>query len=123
MPFFIATAMSTKDEWDLDTALKVVQNKTVDSKLWAEAVEWLLLYGPPEVVSILLQASGHATEQVFPELEAASFTSDGTPVYDVARLANALGMSEEEVRQIIRDKQSANKLTHFIYNGSSETVH
>ncbi len=115
--------MSTKDEWDLDTALKVVQNKTVDSKLWAEAVEWLLLYGPPEVVSILLQASGHATEQAFPELEAASFTSDGTPVYDLARLANALGMSEEEVRQIIRDKQSANKLTHFIYNGSSETVH
>ena len=41
--------MDFKDEWDLDTALKVVQNKTVDSKLWAEAVEWLLLYGPPEI--------------------------------------------------------------------------
>ena len=115
--------MNTKDEWDLDTALKVVQNKTVDSKLWAEAVEWLLLYGPPEIVSVLLQASGHATEQVFPELEAASYTSDGTPVYDVAKLAKTLGMSEEEVRQILRDKQLATKMTHFLYNGSSETVH
>jgi hypothetical protein len=115
--------MDFKDEWNLDTALEVVRNKTVDSKLWAEAVEWLLLYGPPEIVSILLQASGHATEQVFPELEAARFTSDGTPVYDVVRLAKTLGMSEKEVRKIIREKQSANKQTYFIHDGSSETVH
>lgn len=115
--------MDFKEHWDLDTALQVVQNKTVDSKLWAEAVEWLLLYGPPEIVSILLQASGHATEQVFPELEAASYTSDGTPVYDVAKLAQTLGVSEEEVRQIIKDKHLANKMTHFIYGSSSETVH
>lgn len=115
--------MDFKEHWDLDTALQVVNNKTVDSKLWAEAVEWLLLYGPPEIVSILLKASGHATEQVFPELEAASYASDGTPVYDVPRLAKTLGMSEEEVRHLIRDKQLANKLTHFIYDGSSETVH
>ena len=115
--------MDFKEHWDLDTALKVVQNKTVDSKLWAEAVEWLLLYGPPEIVSILLQASGHATEQTFPELEAASYTSDGTPVYDVARLAKTLGMSEDEVKRIIKAKESANKMTHFIYDGSSETVH
>ncbi|NNK56384.1 MAG: hypothetical protein HKP44_03610 [Desulfofustis sp.] len=115
--------MDFKDQWDLDTALKIVQNKTVDSKLWAEAVEWLLLYGPPEVVSILLQASGHATEQVFPELEAASYSSDGAPVYDVARLAEKLGLSEDEIRQIIKAKSSSNQMTHFIYDGSSETIH
>ncbi len=115
--------MDFKDEWDLDTALKVVQNKTVDSKLWAEAVEWLLLYGPPEIVSILLQASGHATEQVFPELEASSYTGDGTPVYDVVKLAKTLGMSEEEVRQLIKDKQASNDNTHYVYGGRSETVH
>ena len=115
--------MDLKDEWDLDTALKVVQNNTVDSKLWAEAVEWLLLYGPPEIVSILLQASGHATEQVFPELEADSYTSDGSPVYDVVKLAKSLGMSEDEVRRLIRDKQFTNKMSHFVYDGSSETVH
>jgi len=61
--------MDFKDQWDLDTALKIVRNKGVDSELWAEAIEWLLLYGPPEVVSILLQASEHATEKVYPELK------------------------------------------------------
>ena len=115
--------MDFKEHWDLNTALQVVQNKTVDSKLWAEAVEWLLLYGPPEIVSILLQASGQATEQVFPELEAANYTSDGTPVYDVAKLARTLGVSEKEVRQIIKDKHLANNVNHLIYGGSSDTVH
>lgn len=115
--------MNLKEEWDLDTALKVVQNKTVDSKLWAEAVEWLLLYGPPEVVSILLQASGHATEQVYPELQAASHTSDGTPIYDVSNLAQTLGISEEEVRKIIENKHLSAGMTHFFYDSSNETVH
>ena len=115
--------MDFKDEWDLDTALKVVQNKTVDSKLWAEAVEWLLFYGPPEIVSILLQASGHATEQVFPELEAENYTSNGSPVYDVVKMAKKLGMTEEEVKRLIKNKELANKMTHFVYDGSSETVH
>ncbi len=115
--------MDLKDQWDLDTALQVVQNKTVDSKLWAEAVEWLLLYGPPEVVSILLQASGHATEQVYPELQAANYTSDGTPIYDVSNLAKTLGLSEEEIRKIIENKHLSNGMTHFFYDSSSETVH
>lgn len=114
--------MDFKDQWDVDTALKVVQNKTVDSKLWAEAVEWLLLYGPPEIVSILLQASGHATEQVFPELQASHYTDDGTPVYDVAHLAKELGIPESKVRLIIEKTHQSNK-TLFFYNGNNETVH
>lgn len=115
--------MDIKDQWDLDTALKVVQNKTVDSKLWAEAVEWLLLYGPPEVVSILLQASGHATERVYPELQASEDTDNGQPAYDVARLAKSLGMSEDEIRKIIKDKEKSHQLVHFLNAGGSETVH
>ena len=115
--------MDFKDQWDLDTALKVVQNKTVDSKLWAEAVEWLLLYGPPEVVSILLQASGHATEQVFPELEATDITDDGEPVYDATRLAESLGMSVEEIQKLLRKKEKAHKMVHFFNDDGSKTVH
>ena len=115
--------MDFKEHWDLDTALKVVQNKTVDSKLWAEAVEWLLLFGPPEVVSILLQASGHATEQVYPELKASDVADDGQPVYDVPRLAKSLGISEEKVREIIKDKEKSHQLVHFLNDGGSETVH
>ena len=115
--------MEFKDEWDLDTALKVVQNKTVDSKLWAEAVEWLLFYGPPEIVSILLQASGHATEKVFPEVQAADVTDDGQPVYDATQLAHSLGMSVDEVRKILNDKEKAHKMVHFFNDRGSRTVH
>lgn len=113
--------MEFKDQWDLDTALKIVQNKTVDSKLWAEAVEWLLMYGPPEVVSILLQASGYATDQAFPEM-LPSYTHDGTPVYDAAELAKSLDIPEEEVKRILKDKKQSEKLFQFI-NNKNETVH
>jgi len=115
--------MDFKDHWDLETALQVVQNKTVDSELWAEAVEWLLLYGPPEIVSILLQASGHATEQTFPELKPSDFTEDGQPVYDIGQLAESLQMSEAEIKKILADKEKTNKATHFVYDGGSQTVH
>ena len=32
-----------KQEWTVDSAMEILQHPTVDSKLWAEAVEWLLL--------------------------------------------------------------------------------
>jgi hypothetical protein len=115
--------MDIKDEWDLDTALKVVQNKTVDSKLWAEAVEWLLFYGPPEIVSILLQASSHATEKVFPDVQAADVTDDGQPVYDATRLAESLDMSVDAVRKLLKDKEKSHKIVHFLNDGGSRTVH
>lgn len=115
--------MDFKEQWDLDTALKIVQNKAVDSKLWAEAVEWLLLYGPPEVVSILLQASGHATEQVFPELAAEEDSRDGQATYDVTRLAKALGLDEEDIRAVIRKREKSEKMVHFFDDDGSKTVH
>ena len=40
-------------QWTLESALAVLEHPTVDSKLWAEAVEWLLVYGPPEVRELL----------------------------------------------------------------------
>jgi len=115
--------MDFKDHWDIETALKIVQNKTVDSHLWAEAVEWLLLYGPPEIVSVLLQASGQATEQCFPDLQAAQFTNDGIPCYDISQLARSLGLSEEEVRKILSRKEHAGNRFHFYADGGSGTVH
>ena len=114
--------MDMKDHWDLDTALKVVQNKTVDSKLWAEAVEWLLLYGPPEIVSILLQASSHATDRCFPEIQP-MLTDDGKPVYDLAELAKSLEMTEDEVKQLIRTKEGLQKTIYFLSGVGNETVH
>ncbi len=115
--------MDFKEYWDVETALRIVQNKTVDSKLWAEAVEWLLLYGPPEIVSVLLQASGHAAEQCFPDLQAAQFTNDGIPCYDISQLAGSLGISEDDVRKILSRKAASDHKTHFYGTGGSSTVH
>lgn len=80
-------------------AMSVLENETVNSEVWSEAVEWLLLYGTPEIKDLILQASGMATNECFPELRAAGFTDDGQPCYDVKDLANALGISEEEVAE------------------------
>lgn len=96
--------MSFKDEWDLESALKILQHPTVDSKLWAEAVEWLLKYGPPSIQKILLNASKNATESEFPEFKPSHYTADGLPIYDTAKLAETLGISVAEVQDIINRK-------------------
>jgi hypothetical protein len=114
--------MNFKDQWNLETALKILQHQTVESQLWAEAVEWLMLYGPPEIKEILLKASGIATETFFPELKPTSYSADGEPYYDVAAIAKALGISEEEAHEIIRRKEIAHQMQHF-FTGGSETIH
>ena len=97
--------MTKKDEWTVETALEILQHPTVDSKPWSEAVEWLLLYGPPEIQELLQQASGHATRDSFPELTPIGFTADGQPCYSVAELAKALGISEQEAAESISEKE------------------
>lgn len=96
--------MSIKEQWDLETALKVLQHPTVDAQLWAEAVEWLLKYGPESIKKILIDASNMATEIKFPSVKPAYYTSEGQPVYDVPALSEILNISEEEVREIIARK-------------------
>ena len=97
--------MDFKDQWDVETAMKVLEHQTVDSKLWAEAIEWLILYGPPEIQKILLEASAIATESSFPDLKPSHYTDDGMPCYDIAALAMELGTTEDEVRNIIELKE------------------
>ena len=53
--------MALKGEWDVDSAMAVLNHKTVDAKIWAEAVEWLILYGPDNIREILLNSSSTAT--------------------------------------------------------------
>ncbi len=106
--------MDFKDHWNLETALKIVQHPTVDSKLWAEAVEWLMLFGPPEIIQILLHASEMATSTEFPELQPVNYTKEGQPCYDVAAIARSLGMTEEEARKIIAKKEALHNKKHFI---------
>ncbi len=95
-----------KQQWTLDAAMEILRHPTVDSRIWAEAVEWLLLYGPPEVRELLQQASGHATKESFPDLRPSGFTPDGEPCYDIADIARSLGISEEEAAMMVAEKEA-----------------
>ena len=116
--------MDFKDHWSLDTALKVVQNQTVDSQLWAEAVEWLLLYGPPEIVSILLKASGYATQHCLPELQIAGQappkTSDQASFADPAQ---PMAFSEKDLKKIIEEREDKHQTGTVIAGNWSKTIH
>lgn len=115
--------MNLKDEWDLKSAMQVLEHKTVDSKLWAEAVEWLILYGPPEIQKLLLQASAQATESSFPELKPSHYTDDGLPYYDIAALAVELGTTEEEIRATIAQKETAHSEKKNVFQSAKPTIH
>ena len=97
--------MEFKDLWDLESAMQVLQHKTVDSKLWAEAVEWLLHFGPPEIRQMLLDASEIATETTFPDLKPTHYSPEGEPCYDISALAETLGITEDQTRKILRRKE------------------
>ncbi|MCF8057338.1 MAG: hypothetical protein K9K37_11965 [Desulfocapsa sp.] len=106
--------MELKNHWDVDSAMLVLQHQTVDSKLWAEAVEWLILYGPENIRQLLLNSSGTATHECFPDLQAKGYAADGQPCYSVKDLATNMKISEEEAKEIIKNKEKAHKIYHFI---------
>ncbi|WP_028318529.1 hypothetical protein [Desulfobulbus elongatus] len=100
------------EQWTVESAMRIVQHPTVDSELWASAVEWLLLHGPPEIRELLAQASCHATGAQFPELKPRRFAPDGSPCYDLAELARSLGISEEEARKQLQEKERQHGVRH-----------
>ncbi len=106
--------MNFNDEWDLESAMAVLKHQSVDAKTWAEAVEWLLLYGPTDVQELLLQASSTATRNQFPELKATRYSRDGHPCYDIDAIAKSLNISEEEAKEIIAKKEMAHGVRHFV---------
>lgn len=101
-----------EQQWNLEIALEILQHPTVDSRLWAEAVEWLLIFGPPEIREVLQQASGHATQSSFPGLKAQRYAPDGSPCYDIAELAQALDISEEEARAQLQEMEDRHGMRH-----------
>jgi len=106
--------MDLQDEWDIESAMKVLKHPTVDAKLWAEAVEWLMLYGPEETRQLLLQASGTATHACFPDLQAKGYAADGQPCYNVEDLAKSLNISKDEAKEMIKEKEKLHNIHHFI---------
>lgn len=113
---------SFKQEWNLETALEILQHPTVDSQIWAEAVEWLLIYGPPEIKELLTQASGHAAAASFPELEPLGYDRDGNPCYSLSQLAEALGISEEEAAATLAEKEEKHGMRHTLEGEDISTL-
>ncbi len=115
--------MEFKDLWDLKSAMQILEHKTVDSKLWAEAVEWLLHYGPPEIRQMLLKASEIATGTTFPELKPTHYTPDGQPCYDIGALAKTLGITEEQTREILHRKEQEENEDQIVKIDENTIVH
>ena len=115
--------MDFKDLWDIESAMKVLTHPTVDSKLWAEAVKWLILHGPPEVRRMLLQASSQASDSAYAQLRPSHFTNDGHPLYDVADLAKAMGVTVEEVLAGLQQEKDEFEELFLTQGGEDTTVH
>lgn len=103
-----------KNEWDQDMAMEVLKNPSVDSDLWSEAVTWLLLHGPEDIKEKLLEASGHATRNCYPELKPTGYTEEGTPCYNTAQLAETLGITEETVIEKIAELESEHERSYLL---------
>lgn len=111
-----------KEEWTLESAMEILQHPTVDSKIWAEAVEWLMLYGPPEVKEMLKAASNYATSKEFPDLKPQGFDENGDPVYSVSEIAEALKISEEEAAEMIAKKQEQHGIQQILSSMDTKKV-
>jgi hypothetical protein len=106
--------MDFKKSWTEKAALKVLKHPSVDSEIWAEAVEWLMIHGSQEIRDILLAASGNATTKCFPDLQPESYSKDGQPCYDITALATSLGVEEDEVREILQKKEKDHGVRHSL---------
>ncbi|PIE58283.1 MAG: hypothetical protein CSA33_03580 [Desulfobulbus propionicus] len=106
--------------WNLETAMEILKHPTVDSTTWSEAVEWLLVHGPPTVKELLMSASEYATRESFPELKPGGYDTEGSPCYTISELAQALGITEEEAEKIIAEKEERHGVSHR--RGSGETT-
>ena len=111
-----------KDQWDLAMAMEVLNSKTIDAKTWSDAVKWLLLYGPPEIMELLQQASGTAFHEYFPELKPIGYSNKGQPCYDIQLLAAALGISEEEASRKIMQMEAEQGIRHLFNESETNKI-
>ena len=94
-----------RKQWDIEMAMEVLGSQNVDGDLWSEAAKWLLLYGPPQIKEMLGQASNFAFIEYFPQLQAKGYDDNGQPFYDLADIAETLGIDEGEVASKLAELQ------------------
>lgn len=106
-----------KEQWDLEMALSVLGSETVDARLWAEAVKWLLLYGQPELREVLAAASATSFAQCFPGVRVSGHSDSGQPYYALADLAGALGIPLAEAAERLVELQSTLGVEFLVEDG------
>ena len=114
--------ISFKEQWNLEMALDVLKNKSVDSKTWSDAAKWILLYGPPELQHIMKQASSIAMNSCFPELEPERYTDSGEPCYDIEKIAAALGVTKQEAMQKMAEMELELGVQHLYDVDETENI-
>jgi predicted transcriptional regulator len=82
-----------------------------------------MLYGPPEIKQLLLEASATATNNSFPSLTPTHYSTNGEPVYNTKELAESLGIPEEEVQKILAEKEQAHGAALLTPHTTDETIH
>ena len=102
-----------KDQWNLEMALEVLKNKTVDSKIWSDAAKWLMIYAPPELQKIMKKASSIATYSYCPQLAPERYTAAGTPCYNVEKVAEALGVTREDALEKMAEMEYDQGIQHL----------
>ena len=113
---------SFKEQWNLEMALEVLKHKSVESKTWSEAAKWIMLHGPPELQEVLRQASSIATNSCSPQLEPERYTDSGDPCYNVDKIAEALGISRQEVLEKIAEMENEQGIQHLFDASDTENI-
>ena len=114
--------VSFKEQWDLEMALEVLKNQSVESSTWSEAAKWIMLYGPPELQEVLRQASSIATNSCFPQLEPERYTDSGEPCYDNNKIAEALGVTKQETLEKIAEMENEQGIQHLFDASETENI-
>ena len=110
-------------DWDVEMAMAVMRDPHADAKIWADAVQWLLANGPPEIQALIQQASSHATARQFPDLRPTGYSEDGQPLYEIKALAEALAISEEEAGKRLSELQSEVGVRTIFSAGETHKIH
>jgi hypothetical protein len=114
--------VSFKEQWNLDMALDVLKSKSIDSKTWADAAKWILLYGPSALQHIMQEASGLAISSCYPQLEAERYTESGEPCYAIEKIAEILGMSKRETLQKMAELESEHDIRNLYESSETENI-
>ena len=112
-----------KEQWNLEMALEVLKNQTVESGVWSEAAKWIMLYGPPELQEVMRQASNIAIKSCFPELEPERYTEAGDPCYSIDKIAEALGITKQEALERMSEMENDQGIQHIYDTSESDNIH